>query len=282
MPMHLKEFQKFEENRISFLKKTLSAFISFHNELCPFLQQSGDVLKRASENVNVDTDIKTYAEENRTNFTCPSEIMYEIYTWENPSLAAASASAPSFPGEHPVRDFGGSSKKFDPSTKSYGLSSEEEKSLSTPDKIRKLKDQMTEIKSDLRDEVRSKKGLEKLVKFYASDPAAQDKAKNELEDQNKKITFLKDARFKVHAKLNELGDHSTDDYAAEDEIEENENSAPAAKARGLYDYAASNETELSFAEGDILTITEQDESGWWYAELRGNVGFIPRNYVELV
>jgi len=50
----------------------------------------------------------------------------------------------------------------------------------------------------------------------------------------------------------------------------------------MFDYNATCETELSFKEGDILSITEQDESGWWYAEMNGKVGFIPQNYVEVI
>jgi len=293
MPMHLKEFQKFEENRIQFLKKQMLSYISLKNELPPFLIEQGDLLRKCAESVNIESDVKTYSEENRTNFTTPPEIMYEAHVWSNPSLAASAShaqsampSAPLHSSEQATRDFGSSgAKKFDISTKVYGLSPAEE-SLPKDQKIKKLQEQFAEIKADLRAETHSKKGLEKLVKFYASDPAAQDKAKNELEDQNKKISFLKDARSKVHAKLVELGDTTTDDGTADDDADERDGGVgvggAVAKARGLYDYSASNDTELSFGEGDILTITEQDESGWWYAELKGNVGFIPRNYVELI
>jgi len=54
------------------------------------------------------------------------------------------------------------------------------------------------------------------------------------------------------------------------------------KARALFDYEAANDTELGFKAGDILTVTEQDESGWWYAELSGKQGFVPNNYLSVV
>jgi len=54
------------------------------------------------------------------------------------------------------------------------------------------------------------------------------------------------------------------------------------RAQGLYDYKATNDSEMSFNAGEILVITEQDESGWWFAELNGNVGFVPRNYLTLL
>jgi len=62
--------------------------------------------------------------------------------------------------------------------------------------------------------------------------------------------------------------------------EEAEETCVEIKAKALFDYEAANETELAFKAGDILTVTEQDQSGWWYAELNGKQGFVPNNYVE--
>ncbi len=38
----------------------------------------------------------------------------------------------------------------------------------------------------------------------------------------------------------------------------------------------------SFKAGEILTVSEQDESGWWYADLNGKQGFVPSNYLTVV
>jgi hypothetical protein len=173
--------------------------------------------------------------------------------------------------------------------------------LSRDEKIRKLKDQLNEIKNALRVEMKSKKGLEKLVKFYGSDPVAQEKARGELEEQNRKIAAYKEHKSKISSQLAELGETPTDNDLGDDDAGETAPAGgvygnqsayypPAAAAapqtqirvRGLYDYTATNETELSFREGDILSISEQDDSGWWYAELNGQFGFIPNNYVEVI
>lgn len=53
------------------------------------------------------------------------------------------------------------------------------------------------------------------------------------------------------------------------------------KARALYDYAAADDTELSFDVDDIIIITNIDESGWWEGEKKGKKGLFPGNYVEL-
>lgn len=57
--------------------------------------------------------------------------------------------------------------------------------------------------------------------------------------------------------------------------------APAAtqsvmcRVRALYDYQASEPTELSFNAGDIINVLQKDPSGWWQGELNGRVGAFP-------
>ncbi|XP_040263984.1 GRB2-related adapter protein 2 isoform X1 [Bufo bufo] len=52
------------------------------------------------------------------------------------------------------------------------------------------------------------------------------------------------------------------------------------EARALYEFNASGEDELSFKKGDILKILASDDN-WFKAELRGNEGYVPKNYVEM-
>ncbi|XP_075039111.1 GRB2-related adapter protein 2 [Mixophyes fleayi] len=48
----------------------------------------------------------------------------------------------------------------------------------------------------------------------------------------------------------------------------------------LYEFNASGEDELSFRKGDILKILGSDDN-WYKAELRGNEGYVPKNYVDM-
>jgi hypothetical protein len=58
---------------------------------------------------------------------------------------------------------------------------------------------------------------------------------------------------------------------------------PSADLRSVYDYEAQNSDELSIKEGDILHIVEHDDgTGWIKAQLGGQVGMVPANYVEYV
>eukprot|EP01106_Pelomyxa_sp_JSP_P007154 TRINITY_DN2179_c0_g1_i1.p2 TRINITY_DN2179_c0_g1~~TRINITY_DN2179_c0_g1_i1.p2 ORF type:complete len:120 (-),score=36.09 TRINITY_DN2179_c0_g1_i1:47-406(-) len=58
--------------------------------------------------------------------------------------------------------------------------------------------------------------------------------------------------------------------------------AKPVRVRGLFDYSACDEREMSFKKEDVLLVSEQYPNGWWYASLAGHQGFIPCNYVELL
>lgn len=47
----------------------------------------------------------------------------------------------------------------------------------------------------------------------------------------------------------------------------------------LWNYPAQAADELSFRDGDMVTILQKPEgSDWWWASLCGREGFVPNNY----
>ncbi|XP_031554337.1 intersectin-1-like isoform X2 [Actinia tenebrosa] len=62
-----------------------------------------------------------------------------------------------------------------------------------------------------------------------------------------------------------------------------EGGVPAPKgltAVALYAYRGKKDDMLSFAKGDLISITEQQDM-WWSGELNGKVGWFPKSYVKL-
>lgn len=155
----------------------------------------------------------------------------------------------------------------------WGLSASDH-NLSVGDKQNKLRKQLEELDKSISQETKAKEGLENLVRFYSNDPVAQKKAEDQTAESAERIQRLQEIRATVDSQYLELGGESSAAASY---------SGVIVKVRGLYDYAATCDTELTFKEGEILTITEQDDSGWWYAtNASGIAGFIPNNYVELV
>mmetsp|Transcript_22848 Transcript_22848/g.34083 ORF Transcript_22848/g.34083 Transcript_22848/m.34083 type:complete len:573 (+) Transcript_22848:136-1854(+) len=55
---------------------------------------------------------------------------------------------------------------------------------------------------------------------------------------------------------------------------------PCRIARALYDFEAQADGDLTLAEGDTVTITESDASGWWKGQSKNGEGRFPSNYIE--
>ncbi|XP_030623988.1 drebrin-like a [Chanos chanos] len=69
----------------------------------------------------------------------------------------------------------------------------------------------------------------------------------------------------------------------EDVAEEGPGVDQEPRARALYDYQASDDTEITFDHGDIITGIDMIDEGWWrgYGP-DGHYGLFPANYVELL
>lgn len=50
------------------------------------------------------------------------------------------------------------------------------------------------------------------------------------------------------------------------------------KAR--FPFQQTNEDELSFSKGDIISVNRQEEGGWWEGSFNGKTGWFPSNYVR--
>lgn len=59
---------------------------------------------------------------------------------------------------------------------------------------------------------------------------------------------------------------------------------PQKRYRAVYDYAAADEDEVSFMDGDVIVDVQQIDEGWMYGrvERTGQQGMLPANYVESI
>ena len=40
--------------------------------------------------------------------------------------------------------------------------------------------------------------------------------------------------------------------------------------------------ELLLKKGDVITVLQQNESGWWGGERAGKIGYFPSDFVEII
>jgi len=50
--------------------------------------------------------------------------------------------------------------------------------------------------------------------------------------------------------------------------------------QAVYSFKGKNNDELNFKKGDVITITQKLEGGWWEGTLEGKTGWFPSNYVK--
>uniref|UniRef100_A0A0P5BWA1 Rho guanine nucleotide exchange factor n=1 Tax=Daphnia magna TaxID=35525 RepID=A0A0P5BWA1_9CRUS len=52
------------------------------------------------------------------------------------------------------------------------------------------------------------------------------------------------------------------------------------QVQAVYSFKGKNNDELNFKKGDIITITQKEEGGWWEGTFEGKTGWFPSNYVK--
>jgi hypothetical protein len=46
----------------------------------------------------------------------------------------------------------------------------------------------------------------------------------------------------------------------------------------MFVFSPENPDELPFQKGDIISVLEKNDDGWWRGELNGKTGMFPSNY----
>ena len=52
--------------------------------------------------------------------------------------------------------------------------------------------------------------------------------------------------------------------------------------RAIFDFEASSDQELTLRSGDLVTVLDKSDSGWWKGECEGGSGWFPETYVQPV
>ncbi|XP_062287195.1 rho guanine nucleotide exchange factor 7a isoform X2 [Scomber scombrus] len=61
-----------------------------------------------------------------------------------------------------------------------------------------------------------------------------------------------------------------------------ENSGQQLLVKARFNFQQNNEDELTFNKGDIISVTRQEDGGWWEGMFNGRSGWFPSNYVREV
>lgn len=56
-------------------------------------------------------------------------------------------------------------------------------------------------------------------------------------------------------------------------------SSESCLVKAIYSFKGKNNDELCFKKGDVITVTQKEEGGWWEGTLGETTGWFPSNYV---
>ena len=309
MPAVLMEFQAFEEARIRFMQDAFRKYAAGAATQPAVFEGAAAKVAAGADAIDVAADIAAYVRAHATHKTCPPAVEVEIYAGFDDSAGAlggpgstgsSSSSSSNLLGGGAGAGGGaggaGGAGGSCSDGNTWGLGPADAH-LSPSQKASKLEGQIGKLEALVRGDEQQAAALERMSVAYAKDPVGKKKADAELAEFQRKIADDKATLERLRADLAALGGGGDAaaagaDNAAEDAAGGADAGADAGggdgergepvKVRGLYDYTATCDTELTFHEGDIFYVTDRDESGWWYATIDDKQGFVPANYVEIV
>ncbi|KAH3745849.1 proline-serine-threonine phosphatase-interacting protein 1 [Pelomyxa schiedti] len=231
-PNALREFQQFEEERITFVKDTIIKYVKNMDaiKLPEKWDKTMQNINSGANSISVAGDISSWCEQNATGVSVPEPILFESWDGTTKSVGSPSirSSKPSDPAPAPAS----TTPLFKRSSEATSEEAPKPKRDNTPAATAAVVPGSNPFDDD----------------EPAATPAAEttEKPKENSEDTQ------------------ESGD------------------SEGTRAQALYDYTPTNDKEMAISEGDVLFITEQDDSGWWYARMGDKEGFVPAEYVKLL
>jgi len=289
------------------MKNQMNTFVNnlTATHLSNVFESSCEKMSTIVNNISVENDISSWATESTKNIFIPNPITYLSYDIEggvtpdltcgrkpdggskapsssssaaSPAPVASRAPAPipedksskkskSHSSSHQSSHHSDKKKakagdkfNFDPSK--YNIS---EKDRSDPKKLRSAATKMlSKADEDMAQMKNQLEASQKLRKMY-NEPNPQ--VEEEISNLESAIQQLESIQADLKEALSQETSTTVDD-------------SNAIVVKAIYSYAAQNESELSFNEGDMLKILQKDESGWWFASLNDKEGFVPANYIE--
>jgi len=123
---------------------------------------------------------------------------------------------------------------------------------------------------------------------FESSPSPEEHKQEALVSSEDQEQVHQDASDLHHASPATISPSPTPREDEEEEELKESKDTPALDSYGtcavaLYDYQASDETEISFDPGQIISHIDQIDPGWWQGlGPQGNYGLFPANYVEII
>ncbi|XP_073927141.1 nostrin isoform X4 [Castor canadensis] len=149
-----------------------------------------------------------------------------------------------------------------------------------------LKPKLLRLQKDIEKASRDKQGLEQMLNAYSNNSFSDAKSQKDtaaLMDEEHTHTYVKISRPFLMKRLESAASRAS---SSGQTTRSSPSSASGATQPGnslckaLYPFQARQDDELNLEKGDIVTLHEKKEDGWWFGCLNGKKGHFPAAYVE--
>uniref|UniRef100_H0V6L5 Nostrin n=1 Tax=Cavia porcellus TaxID=10141 RepID=H0V6L5_CAVPO len=178
-----------------------------------------------------------------------------------------------------------------------------------------IKPKLLRLQRDIEKAAKDKEGLERMLNTYSSNSSFSDKKSQKdtaalMDENNLKLDLLQQRTKPNHPCSNSIFKWKDKEHThtyikisrpfltkrLENALsrtssggQKNPSSSSSASGaaqvgnslcKALYPFQARQDDELNLEKGDIVTIHEKKEEGWWFGSLKGKKGHFPAAYVE--
>lgn len=254
--------EELEKKRIRSMKSAMEKFAAYQQEIATEYKRLGDILQQTYSQIDEEKDIQEFIGRTKSGERPPAPAQFEPYIVQGATG-------------------GGSTYESSPSLGSFRNS--------TPPKSASASPSMSNITATTTNTPLLKKV--KVLYDYTSDNV--DELKISAGEILEVYELNDDGWYVGKNSRGQKGlfpSNFVEDYTGATAAPTTVTPVPAPTATAhdnslgtttaLYPYEAQDPSELSFGEGDVITIYEKNEDGWWYGGIKDRKGLFPMNYTE--
>jgi len=250
MPALLKEFQAFEYKRVQTTKEVFLDYIKIQESHGPFMNSLNERLEESFSKIDADSDIELYVNQNRPSEERP----HAIYTGYDGS----------------IQEVSNSNSNSNTNTNVPSVPIKESKREKEPKDLKESKEPKDKKKK------KEKGGDAPPPPNTNKRPKKEDKKEDVASDDivpPPPMDLPPPPPSGPPPKIPINIPQPNDDSSGKKEE----------KLIAIYSYEAKDDGEMDMDEGEIITLIEKDDSGWWVGRnQKGQVGTFPSNFVETV
>ncbi|TNM85296.1 hypothetical protein fugu_007567 [Takifugu bimaculatus] len=293
IPQIFNKMQEMDEQRIRHLAKGYCQFSDVEKKVLPIISKCLEGIAAAGNKINEKQDSMLFIEQHKSGFERPADVEFEDYSQ---GIKAATSDSSLNPPKVRAKLWPFGKKHKPPAAEDFSH-------LPPEQRKKKLQAKIDDINKELQKTQDQSDALEKMKGVYEQNPQLGDPTSLEpqISETTHHIGRLRGELAKYETWLSEAvgGEESANvinnnaqhvNVAADqtrnlytefdDEFEDVD--PPLGQCTVLYNFEGNSEGTVSIAEGELLSIMEEDKGDGWMRVLKGNgeEGFIPSSYIS--